>query len=168
MKYAGGPVFTKAMSNTSNMSPAMMWSGEPSGTKSFAISMIDTQTPPSKTPPLKAGTSTKAHWVIYNIPATAHALPANLPAMAMLPDPMGAFASATFSSKKPSFGYFGPGGATSVYKLTLYALDVDKLPGIAAGAPQMSTSDALRTGGNLASHVLGKVDYLAAGTNGGF
>jgi hypothetical protein len=46
-------------------------------------------------------------------------------------------------------------------------LDVDTLPGIAAGAPQMTTADALRTG-NLMSHVLGKVEYLAAGTNGGF
>jgi phosphatidylethanolamine-binding protein (PEBP) family uncharacterized protein len=173
MAHAGGPVFTPAMSNTSNMSPAMMWSGEPNGTKSFAISMIDTQTPtaPSKTPPLKPGTSNKAHWVIYNIPASAHALPADLPNAAMLPDPMGAFASATFASKAgggKSFGYFGPGGAPSVYRLTLYALDVETLPGIAAGAAQMSTADALRTGGNLASHVLAKTEYLAAGTNGGF
>jgi Raf kinase inhibitor-like YbhB/YbcL family protein len=160
MKNAGGPVFTPAMSNTSNQSPEMTWSGAPTGTKSFAISMIDTQTPPSKTPPLKAGTSKKVHFVIYNIPASATGLPAKLPrTAAALPMPAGAIASKTFSG----FGWFGPGGATSVYLIQLWALDVDKLPGLADGAAQQAAYNA------LAAHAIGKpVDFLGAGTNGGF
>jgi phosphatidylethanolamine-binding protein (PEBP) family uncharacterized protein len=164
MAHAGGPVFTPAQSNTSNQSPEMQWSGGPMGTKSFVISMIDTQTPPSKTPPLKAGNSTKCHFVIFNIPATAQGLPAKFPRVAMPPMPMGTFNSKTFSG----FGYFGPGGATSVYKVQLWAMDVETLPGIAAGAAQQPLYDAISKG-NLASHVLGKpVEFLAAGTNGGF
>jgi Raf kinase inhibitor-like YbhB/YbcL family protein len=160
MKFAGGPVFTPAMSNTSNQSPEMTWSGAPAGTKSFAISMIDTQTPPSKTPPLKAGSSKKVHFVIYNIPATATGLPAKLPrTAAALPMPAGAIASKTFSG----FGWFGPGGATSVYLINLWALDVEKLPGVADGAPQQTAYNA------LAAHAIGKpLEFLGAGTNGGF
>jgi phosphatidylethanolamine-binding protein (PEBP) family uncharacterized protein len=164
MAHAGGPVFTPAQSNTSNQSPEMQWSGEPAGTKSFVISMIDTQTPPSKTPPLKAGNSTKCHFVIFNIPASAHGLPAKFPRVAMPPMPMGTFNSKTFSG----FGYFGPGGATSVYKVQLWAMDVETLPGTAAGAAQQPLYDSLSKGA-LNAHVIGKpVEFLAAGTNGGF
>jgi phosphatidylethanolamine-binding protein (PEBP) family uncharacterized protein len=164
MAHAGGPVFTPAQSNTSNQSPEMKWSGGPAGVKSWVISMIDTQTPPAKTPPLKAGNSTKCHFVIFNIPASATGLPAKFPRVAMPPMPAGTFNSKTFSG----FGYFGPGGATSVYKVQLWAMDVETLPGIAAGAAQQPLYDAISKG-NLASHVLGKpVEFLGAGTNGGF
>jgi phosphatidylethanolamine-binding protein (PEBP) family uncharacterized protein len=126
--------------------------------------MIAPQTPPSKTPPLKAGNSTKCHFVIYNIPASAHGLPAKFPRVAMPPMPMGTFNSKTFSG----FGYFGPGGATSVYKVQLWAMDVDTLPGTAAGAAQQPLYDSLSKGA-LNAHVIGKpVEFLAAGTNGGF
>jgi phosphatidylethanolamine-binding protein (PEBP) family uncharacterized protein len=160
MKFAGGPVFTPGQSRPMQHSPAMMWSGEPTGTKSFAISMIDTQKAPSKTPPLVAGTSKKVHFVIYNIPSTAHALPANIPNMAMLPDPAGTFASQTFEQR---FGWFGPGGSDSVYRVQLWALDVEKLPGLNAGASQAASFGA------LAAHSIGQpAEFLAAGTNGGF
>jgi phosphatidylethanolamine-binding protein (PEBP) family uncharacterized protein len=164
MAHAGGPVFTPAQSNTSNQSPEMQWSGAPAGTKSFVISMIDTQTPPSKTPPLKAGSSTKCHFVIYNIPASATGLPAKFPRVAMPPMPAGTFNSKTFSG----FGYFGPGGATSVYKVQLWAMDVEMLPGTAAGVAQQPLYDSISKGA-LNAHVIGKpVEFLAAGTNGGF
>jgi phosphatidylethanolamine-binding protein (PEBP) family uncharacterized protein len=159
MKFAGGPVFTPAMSKPTQMSPQMTWSGEPAGTKSFAISMLDTGGL-SKTPPLKQGPNKKVHFVIFNIPATAHGLPANLPNMAMLPDPAGTFASSTFEGRK---GWFGPGGAASTYLVNLWALDVDKLPGLAAGAPQQAAYDALM------AHSIGKpAVYLAGGNSGGF
>jgi phosphatidylethanolamine-binding protein (PEBP) family uncharacterized protein len=159
MKFAGGPVFTPAMSKPSQMSPEMTWSGEPAGTKSFAISMLDTGGL-SKTPPLKQGPNKKVHFVIFNIPATAHGLPAKIPNMAMLPDPAGTFASLTFEKR---FGWFGPGGAPSTYLVSLWALDVDKLPGLDAGANQDTVYKA------LAAHAIGKpADFLAAGNSGGF
>jgi hypothetical protein len=45
----------------------------------------------------------------------------------------------------------------------LWAIDVDKLPGLNAGASQAAAYGA------LPAHAIGKpVEFLAAGTNGGF
>jgi Raf kinase inhibitor-like YbhB/YbcL family protein len=160
MKFAGGPVFTPAQSRPNQQSPEMKWTGVPAEAKSLAIVMIDTQTAPSKTPPLKAGAGTKVHFTIYNIPTTATGLPAKLPNMATLPEPMGALASQTFEGR---FGWFGPGGGPSVYRVELWAIDVDKLPGVNAGASQAASYTAIK------AHGIGKPTiFLAAGTNGGF
>src|SRR5262245_29803410 len=50
-------------------SPPLAWSGEPAGTKAFALVVHDPDAP--------AGDW--LHWVAWNIPASAHALPANVP-----------------------------------------------------------------------------------------
>jgi phosphatidylethanolamine-binding protein (PEBP) family uncharacterized protein len=44
-----------------NVSPALKWSGAPSGTKSYAITVYDPDAPTG---------SGWWHWVVYNIPAT--------------------------------------------------------------------------------------------------
>jgi Raf kinase inhibitor-like YbhB/YbcL family protein len=48
-----------------DVSPALSWSGAPSGTKSFALIMDDPDAPDPKAPQ-----TTWVHWVIYNIPAS--------------------------------------------------------------------------------------------------
>ena len=48
-----------------NISPALSWSGAPSGTKSFVLTMIDVDVKPD-------GWS---HWVVVNLPATVKSLP---------------------------------------------------------------------------------------------
>src|SRR5579864_73804 len=51
-----------------NISPALSWSGAPSGTKSFALSIYDPDAPTG---------SGWWHWVVFNIPANATGLPKN-------------------------------------------------------------------------------------------
>jgi phosphatidylethanolamine-binding protein (PEBP) family uncharacterized protein len=49
-----------------NVSPALSWSGAPSGTKSFAVSIYDPDAPTG---------SGWWHWVVFNLPAATTALP---------------------------------------------------------------------------------------------
>jgi phosphatidylethanolamine-binding protein (PEBP) family uncharacterized protein len=138
-------------------SPAMKWSGAPAGTKSFAIVMIDTQTPP-KTGTLVPGTSTKVHFAYFDIPATTTELPADLPRKFLLGMPVGAKASKTFDT----YGWFGPGGGISVYTLSLYALNVDTLGLDMGSATQAATFAAIKKA------AIGKpAVFVAAGVNGG-
>ena len=48
-----------------DISPHLIWSGAPEGTKSFALSCIDPDAPMGDF----------IHWLIYNIPATATEIP---------------------------------------------------------------------------------------------
>ena len=50
----------------SNVSPALSWSGAPSGTKSFAVSVYDPDAPTG---------SGWWHWVVFNIPPGTTSLP---------------------------------------------------------------------------------------------
>ncbi|MBI1985418.1 MAG: YbhB/YbcL family Raf kinase inhibitor-like protein [Rhodospirillales bacterium] len=53
-----------------DVSPPLAWSGAPAGTKSFALIVDDPDAPDPKAPRM-----TWVHWVLYNLPATAAALP---------------------------------------------------------------------------------------------
>ena len=48
-----------------NISPALSWSGAPSGTKSFVLTMIDVDVKPDEW----------SHWVVVGLPATVTSLP---------------------------------------------------------------------------------------------
>jgi hypothetical protein len=48
-----------------NLSPALEWSGEPEGTRSFALIVDDPDAP----------AWTWNHWLLWDIPATVHTLP---------------------------------------------------------------------------------------------
>jgi Raf kinase inhibitor-like YbhB/YbcL family protein len=90
-----------------NVSPALSWTGAPSGTQSFAIVFQDL-------------TNGMAHWVIWNIPASVTSLAENIPKMAMPGMPAGAQQASYLQNE----GYAGPGACGNVYEFVVYALSV--------------------------------------------
>jgi Raf kinase inhibitor-like YbhB/YbcL family protein len=103
-----------------NISPALSWSGEPAGTKSFAITMFDEDAPTG---------SGWWHWTVFNVPASVHSLPAGVGNESSTNLPAGAVQG------RNDFGfsfYGGPcppiGDHAHHYVITVYALKVDKLP----------------------------------------
>jgi Raf kinase inhibitor-like YbhB/YbcL family protein len=103
-----------------NISPALSWSGEPTGTKSFAITMYDPDAPTG---------SGWWHWTVFNIPASVHSLPAGAGAEGSKDMPAGAiqgrtdFASSHYGGPCPP-----PGDHAHHYEITVYALSVAQLP----------------------------------------
>jgi Raf kinase inhibitor-like YbhB/YbcL family protein len=103
-----------------NVSPALSWSGAPSGTRSYALLVHDPDAP--------TGGAGWWHWLVYNIPATASALAQGAGTANGAALPQGALQG------KTDFGSMGwggpcppPGHGKHHYRFTLYALKVDKL-----------------------------------------
>ena len=127
-------------------SPAINWTNVPAGTQSFVLNMRDMDVARNKT------TDDQAHWVMWNIPATATGLPEGVPKGSQRPD-----GSYQISATGPM--YRGPGaganGPYHHYMFEIYALDtkLDVTP----------TSDAFETRANvmkaMQGHVLGKAVY---------
>ena len=103
-----------------NISPALSWSGAPSGTKSFAVSVYDPDAPTG---------SGWWHWVVFNLPASTTSLPKGAGDVKKKLMPKGAIQSRTDFSTD---GYGGPcppaGDKPHRYQITVFAVDVDKLP----------------------------------------
>jgi Raf kinase inhibitor-like YbhB/YbcL family protein len=127
-------------------SPAMTWANVPAGTQSFFLNMHDMDVVRNKS------TDDQAHWVLWNIPATANGLPEGVPKGSQLAD-----GSYQISATGPM--YRGPGAAASGpfhhYVLELYALDtkLDVKP----------SNDAFETRANvikaIQGHILAKAVY---------
>ncbi len=129
-----------------NVSPALSWSNAPAGTQSYALMVHDPDAPTG---------SGWWHWVMWNIPATVHALPAGAgnPASAALP--------AGVMQGNTDFGapgYGGPcppaGAAPHHYHFRLYALKVPKLE-----LPANAT--AAMVGFNVRVNALGSAELTA-------
>jgi Raf kinase inhibitor-like YbhB/YbcL family protein len=144
---ASEQVFDKFGCTGKNISPALSWSGAPSGTKSFALSIHDPDAPTG---------SGWWHWVVFNIPATTTSLPkdAGDPKKGLMPK--GAIQSLT------DFGFAGYGGPCPPkgdkphhYHITVFAVDVAELP----DAKNASASAAL-VGFDLHFHTLAKATLI--------
>jgi Raf kinase inhibitor-like YbhB/YbcL family protein len=97
----------------------LKWSGAPEGTKEFALIFDDPDAPTPKP---------WVHWVLYNIPAEAAALPEGLPADEVLSAPAALKGATQGLSGWRKPGYRGPApppGKDHHYTFTLYALDAD-------------------------------------------
>jgi Raf kinase inhibitor-like YbhB/YbcL family protein len=127
----------------SNISPALNWSGAPSGTKSFAVSMYDPDAPTG---------SGWWHWVVFNIPPSTTSLPKGAGDVKKKLTPKGAIQSRTDFGAD---GYGGPcppaGDKPHRYQITVFAVDVDKLPDA-----KNDTASAALVSFDLRSHTLAK------------
>jgi phosphatidylethanolamine-binding protein (PEBP) family uncharacterized protein len=90
-----------------NVSPQIDWVGAPAGTQSFAIALHDLSNP-------------FGHWVVWNIPASATGLPAELPRGTSPGVPADDTGQIGFNDD--DIGYEGSGQCGNVYEFVLYAL----------------------------------------------
>ena len=143
--FADGAVipdkYTQA-SSTTPVSPALSWDNVPAGTMSFALIMHDPDTAPNK------GSADVLHWMAFNIPATARALPENVPITAGLSD-----GTVQPNNLRGNPGFMGPGarGVYHHYTFELYALDTKLTLTAAATRPEVLAA--------MDGHIIGKAAY---------
>jgi Raf kinase inhibitor-like YbhB/YbcL family protein len=99
-----------------NLSPALEWKDAPDGTQSFVLTVYDPDAPTG---------SGWWHWVVYDIPASATAIPAA--AMSGKGLPAGAVEGRTDLGTPGYLGPCPPEGSTHRYIFTITALKVAKL-----------------------------------------
>jgi len=99
-----------------NLAPELSWSGVPAGTESFAVTVYDPDAPHP---------GGWWHWVVFDIPASAHSLPQGAATGSGLP--AGAIESPTDFGKPGYGGACPPPGDAHHYVFTIYALRVAKL-----------------------------------------
>ena len=128
------------------LSPAINWTNVPAGTQSFFLNMRDMDVARNKT------TDDQAHWVVWNLPATAAGLPEGVPKGAKL-------ANGAFQFSATGQMYRGPGaganGPKHHYMFEIYALDtmLDVPPAADAFESRANVFKAIQ------GHVLGKAVY---------
>jgi Raf kinase inhibitor-like YbhB/YbcL family protein len=69
---SGGAIPSRHTCEGENVSPPLVWSGAPQGTKSFVLIVDDPDAPDPAAPQM-----TWVHWLLFNIPADAAGLPGN-------------------------------------------------------------------------------------------
>jgi len=130
-----------------NASPPLEWSGAPSGTKSFVVTLFDRDE--------RSTPSGWWHWVVYDLPANTQKLSQGAGAEHSKLLPAGALQGRTDLGED---AYHGPcpakGDPPHRYVFTVYALNVEKLPVTADSSGAMVTSTAQ-------DHLLGKAVFVA-------
>ena len=134
-----------------HISPALSWSGEPTGTQSFALTMYD--------PDARAGAGWW-HWSVFNIPATVHALAAGAGSEGSKDLPTGAvqarndFGLAQYSGPCPPVGEHA-----HHYEITIYAVKVAHLP-LDNTATSADASSMLRSNTLTTAKIVGRYERL--------
>jgi Raf kinase inhibitor-like YbhB/YbcL family protein len=133
--------------NGEGTSPELKWANVPPGTQSFMLNMHDMEASRNKT------TDDQAHWVVWNIPATATGLPEGVPKGLERPD-------GSYQQSATGAMYRGPGAAANGpkhhYVFEIFALDtkLDVKPGADAFESRTNVMKAMQ------GHILGKAVFL--------
>ncbi len=110
----------------SKVSPRLLWSGAPEGTRSFALSITDPDLPPEFNFPRSF-----AHWLVHDIPATTRELAEGASRSPLMPAGARELNSDFVTFKIPGFerGYGGPWPPDRAhrYVFTVYALKVERV-----------------------------------------
>jgi Raf kinase inhibitor-like YbhB/YbcL family protein len=134
----GGAIPRRHTCDGADLSPALEWSGEPDGVRSFALIVDDPDAP----------SGTFNHWLLWDVPASIHSLPEGFK-----PGQTGRSGANDFGR----LGYSGPcpprGHGPHRYFFKLYALAVDTL-NVPEGARRPSLERALR------GNVLGEAQLM--------
>jgi len=136
----GGAIPKKHTCDGADLSPALNWNDAPARTQSFALIADDPDAP--------VGTWT--HWIIWNIPASATALPESMPKVGDAGD-----GARQGRNDFKRIGYGGPcppPGKPHRYFFRLYALDA-KLD-LQAGASRNDLEHAMK------GHVLSQAQWM--------
>ena len=132
--------------NGQDQSPQLSWTAGPAKTKSYVVTMYDTDAPTG---------SGFWHWVVYGIPATTHALPAGAGALKSTALPKGSVQATNDAGMARYLGAAPPkGDQPHHYYLTVTALDTDKLPVATNASPAL-------IGFTISSYTLARGDIIA-------
>jgi Raf kinase inhibitor-like YbhB/YbcL family protein len=111
-------VFNSMGCTGQNISPTLVWSNVPAGTRSFAVTMYDPDAPTG---------SGWWHWVVYNLPATTTQLQAGAGNSNGRSLPRGTVQGNTDFGTRGYGGPCPPPGAPHHYQFTVFALKVDRI-----------------------------------------
>ncbi len=137
---AGAEIPKQYTCKGADTSPALAWTGAPANSGGFALIVDDPDAPHG----------TWVHWVLWNLPASAHALPQGVAKRDQLDD--GSRQGRNSDGKTGYSGPCPPNGQTHRYFFRLYALD-GKLD-LAAGASRADLDAAMK------GHVLAQTEYM--------
>jgi hypothetical protein len=116
---AGQPIPKKFTQDGENISPALNFSGVPSGTRELILIVEDPDAPKPHPNPF-------IHWVLYNLPPETRSLPEAVPTDRTLRTPLGAKQGQNSAGK---IGYIGcappPAHGPHHYHFKLFALDTN-------------------------------------------
>jgi Raf kinase inhibitor-like YbhB/YbcL family protein len=108
----GGEIPTEHTCDAEDVSPALEWSGAPTGTKTFALVVHDPDAPDPAAPKMDY-----VHWILYDIPASS----------SLLPEGIGSLPTGTREGvndwKRTGYGGPCPPIGRHRYFFRLYALD---------------------------------------------
>jgi hypothetical protein len=139
--FANGSEIPRAFTcDGEDRSPALEWSAAPAGTKTFALIADDPDAP----------MGTWVHWVIFNIPASAKALPGAVEKKEQLSD-----GTRQGQNSSHKIGYHGPcppPGKAHRYFFKLYALDTELT--LSAGTGKSDLERAME------GHILGRAEWM--------